>query len=130
MRAPTATLPSQWTTTTGSTTAGSAAIRPLPSASFRVEYDERVVVHVAGELDAQSGTDLTALLDDAFGRRPTAVVADLTDLTFVDSVGLSILVTAHHRGGAEGIPFEVHNVAPACLRVFEITQLDDVLDLR
>ncbi len=109
--------------------AGFGTDAPTPSASFRVDSGERLVIHVAGELDAQSGADLTTLLDDAFGRRPATVVADMTELTFVDSVGLSVLVTAHHRGQTEGIPFEVHNVGPACRRVFEITQLDEVLDL-
>jgi anti-sigma B factor antagonist len=108
---------------------GLDAAPPTAPATFRVEGDERVVIHVAGELDAQSGTDLTALIDDAFRRRPHAVVVDLTDVTFVDSVGLSVLVTSHNRGQDDAIGFEVHNVTPACLRVFEITQLVDVLDI-
>jgi anti-sigma B factor antagonist len=99
-------------------------------ASFRTERDRHVVIHVGGELDAQSGTELTTLLTEAFRHEPEAVVVDLTELDFVDSVGLSVLVSAHHRGRAEGIPFEVHNVSPSCMRVFEITQLVDVLDLR
>ena len=59
-----------------------------------------------------------------------AVVVDLTDLSFIDSVGLSVLVSAHQRGEADGIPLEIHSVPPACRRVFEITRLDEVLDLR
>jgi anti-sigma B factor antagonist len=99
-------------------------------ATFRVEAGAGVVIHVAGELDALGGPPLGALLDDAWSARPDRVVVDLTGLVFIDSVGLSTLVTAHNRGAAEGIPFEVHNIPPSCLRVFEITQLVDILDLR
>jgi anti-anti-sigma factor len=97
---------------------------------FRVDDGEPLVVHVAGELDAESGDRLTDLLSDAFASKPATVAIDLTDLEFIDSVGLSVLVSAHQRGQAEGIPLQVHSVPPACLRVFEITRLDEVLDLR
>ena len=101
-----------------------------PAASFRTEAGDRVVVHAAGELDADSGAQLGTILADAFDSGPDAVVLDLTDLSFIDSVGLSVLVSAHQRGAADGIPLEIHSVPPACRRVFEITRLDEVLDLR
>ncbi len=101
-----------------------------PAASFRTEPGDRLVVHASGELDAESGSQLRTILSDAFAARPEAVVVDLTDLSFIDSVGLSVLVSAHQRGEADGIPLEIHSVPPACRRVFEITRLDEVLDLR
>jgi len=101
-----------------------------PSARFRTEADGEVVVHVAGELDAQSGAQLRTLLSDAFEAKPAAVAVDFGELTFVDSVGLSLLVAAHQRGEAEGIPFHIRSLPDSCRRVFEITRLDQVLDLR
>lgn len=101
-----------------------------PAASFRTEAGDRTVVHASGEIDADSGAQLRTILDGAFDARPDAVLLDLTDLTFIDSVGLSVLVGAHQRGVADGIPLEIHSVPAACRRVFEITRLDEVLDLR
>jgi anti-sigma B factor antagonist len=86
-------------------------------------------VRVAGELDALSGSKLRALLAQAFDDHPSAVVVDLGEVSFIDSVGLSILVTAHNRGEAQSIPFTVRSASPACQRVFEITRLVDVLRL-
>jgi anti-sigma B factor antagonist len=101
-----------------------------PAASFRIETGDRFVVHASGELDAESGSQLRTILSEAFASRPEAVVVDLAGLLFIDSVGLSVLVSAHQRGDADGIPLEVHSVPPSCRRVFEITRLDEVLDLR
>ncbi len=99
-------------------------------AAFRTETDGEVVIHVEGELDAQSGAHLRTLLTRAFEGSPTAVVVELAELDFIDSVGLSVLVAAHNRGEAEGIPFQLLDVSPPCRRVFEITRLVDVFDLR
>jgi anti-sigma B factor antagonist len=101
-----------------------------PTASFRTEAGDRLVVHASGELDAESGSQLRSILSDAFASRPEAVVVDLAALRFIDSVGLSVLVSAHQRGEADGIPLEIHSVPQSCRRVFEITRLDEVLDLR
>jgi anti-anti-sigma factor len=103
--------------------------RPHDIARFDVEPGAETVVRVAGELDALSGSKLRALLAQAFDDHPSAVVVDLAEVSFIDSVGLSILVTAHNRGEAQSIPFTVRSASPACQRVFEITQLVDVLRL-
>ncbi len=88
------------------------------------------MVPVEGDLDAQNSDQLRQELFDAFDRSPTSVAVDLRRLDFIDSVGLRVLVGAHNRGVADGIPFVVLNPSPACLRVLEITRLVDILDLR
>lgn len=110
-------------------------VSPAPGATpsggaFRVEHGAQVVVHVSGELDALTGTELGTLLSEAFGSSARSVAVDLRELAFIDSVGLSVMVTAHNLGATDGVPFEVHNVPPSCMRVLEITRLVDVLDLR
>jgi stage II sporulation protein AA (anti-sigma F factor antagonist) len=88
-----------------------------------------VVIGVTGELDAQSGAQLRTLLAQAFDRGPDEVVVDLREVSFIDSVGLSVLVTAHNRGESQGVPFSVRSPSAPCRRVFEITRLVDVLHL-
>jgi anti-sigma B factor antagonist len=124
------------TTADSSTSNGDRPDSDLPDshrlhdiARFEVEPGTETVVRVAGELDALSGSKLRALLAQAFDDHPSAVVVDLGEVSFIDSVGLSILVTAHNRGEAQSIPFTVRSASPACQRVFEITRLVDVLRL-
>jgi anti-sigma B factor antagonist len=91
---------------------------------------DAVVIAVRGELDAASGVPLRTVLAEALEPLPARLVLDLADLTFIDSVGLSVIVAAHNRCSAAGIPFELHHVSEACRRVLEITRLTDVLALR
>jgi anti-sigma B factor antagonist len=91
---------------------------------------DRSIIEVAGELDASSGARLRTLVSEVLESSPPTVVLDLSGLTFVDSVGLSVIVAAHNRCEASGVALELHDVSPACRRVLEITRLTDVLVLR
>lgn len=99
------------------------------AARFDVESGPATVILVEGELDAQTGSELRTLLARAFDERPDTVVVDLGGVDFIDSVGLSVLVTAHNRGESQGTVFSVRSASPACMRVFEITRLVDVLHI-
>jgi anti-sigma B factor antagonist len=61
------------------------------------------VLHLSGELDADTATKLHATLADLLERPVPRIVVDLTDLKFCDSVGLSAFITCKQvitaRGG-------------------------------
>jgi anti-anti-sigma factor len=61
------------------------------------------VLHLRGELDADTANQLHATLADLLERPVPRIVVDLTDLKFCDSVGLSAFVTCKQvitaRGG-------------------------------
>lgn len=62
-----------------------------------------VVLHLSGELDADSAGKLHTRLADLLARPVPRIVVDLSDLKFCDSVGLSAFVTSKQvitaRGG-------------------------------
>src|SRR3954464_14442527 len=60
---------------------------------------------------------------------PSALVIDLTALEFMDSSGLRALVAADDRARRAGRRLAIVPGPPAVRRVFEITQLDQRLDL-
>lgn len=94
--------------------------------------DAAVVMRVAGELDSLTvpavDTQLTAVEADLIA--PAALVLDLSDLTFMSSAGLTLLV-AHHEWCAErGSRLRVvTGNNRSVLRPIRITGLDTVLDL-
>jgi anti-sigma B factor antagonist len=94
--------------------------------------DAAVVVRVAGELDSLTGPavdrQLTAVEVELVA--PATVVLDLSDLTFMSSAGLALLV-AHHEWCAEhGSRLRVvTGNNRSVLRPVRITGLDTVLDL-
>ena len=60
-----------------------------------------VVVMLRGELDIANAADLGAVLSEAVARNPH-VIADLSDLTFIDCASLGVLVRARTRAREAG----------------------------
>jgi anti-sigma B factor antagonist len=85
------------------------------------------VVTVAGELDVATAPALREELDRISAEGATDAVVDLLAVSFVDSVGLGILVDASKRmkarGGALRIVCDDRRIA----RIIEVTGLDRVL---
>lgn len=93
------------------------------------ERDDDVVVRPSGELDLQTAPELRDLLLAVRREHTSEVHLDLAEVSFIDSVGLSMVVSAHQRLSAEGVHLVV--AVPSRLeRLFEISGLDQLLELR
>lgn len=98
----------------------------------REPHEGAFVVRVSGQVDSSTAPDFGEQLAVAFaeavgGRVP--IVVDLTEVDFLASVGLSLLVQYHLLGNRQGTPLRV--VAPARnpLRALRATMLDQTLQL-
>jgi anti-sigma B factor antagonist len=87
------------------------------------------VIHVKGEIHVSTAPEFAARLDDAIKQEAVAVVLDLTEVEFIDSTGLTVLLNGLRsvtlRGGR--LALAVSN--PTVLRLFEITRLDSTFDI-
>lgn len=88
------------------------------------------VIHVTGEVDLATAPTLDEALNDLENEgRP--LIVDLSDVSFLDSSGLSVLVKARQRlekpDGANGLRLVV--TRPVIRRVFEVTGLAEVFVL-
>lgn len=103
-----------------------AAVADETPDAFRVSISrpdtDRCVLTVAGELDIATAPQLLAAVRDVIAEAPDLLVMDLDEVTFLDSTGLGVLISAHRRGGR--LVLVCHN--RACLRVLEITALSRV----
>ena len=104
-----------------------------PTPEFRVavvHVDGGTTLHIAGELDlataSQLGTRLEAVVDASIGD----VTIDLSQVTFVDSTGLKMLVSTQRRLRAEDRRLTVRNPCGTLLRVFEVSGLGDALNVQ
>jgi anti-anti-sigma factor len=74
-----------------------------------------------GELDLATSGQVELVLDVAAATRARTIVLDLSELEFIDSSGLKVILAAHQRLGRRLIllrgPHRVH-------RLFELTGLD------
>ncbi len=84
------------------------------------------VVQLGGDVDLACAEELTAALEPLLqpGADPT-VVFDLAEVTFLDSSGLAVLVTA---AGA-GKQVVLRNASAVVARIIAVTGLDQVLTL-
>lgn len=87
------------------------------------------VIELTGEFDLAGVHKFELALGKVEAESPSVVLVDLSGLDFMDSSGLRALVMADQRAKQAGRRFAIVPGPPAVRRVFEITQLDDRLDL-
>jgi anti-sigma B factor antagonist len=104
------------------------------SARFAGTIEEQpgaVVLTLVGELDMTTAVAARNAADHARFRARKAgaplLVFDLTQVTFLASIGLSILVVQHRRAEADGIPLRVVVASRRVSRPIELTALDTII---
>ncbi len=99
---------------------------------FEVREERRdgvPVVRVRGEVDVATAPALRESLDGAVDGGPGTVVVDLSEVTFIDSTGLGVLIGARKRCVDSGRAFRVVVADPRILKVFQITGLDELFTI-
>lgn len=93
------------------------------------ERDGRSIVSASGELDVHTAPLLEAETEPLSRSPGGALVIDLTGVSFVDSTGLGVLVTALKRTREAGGTLDVVVATPRVLKVLALTGLDVVIPL-
>lgn len=83
---------------------------------------ETLVLALAGDLDIASAPALKRHLDDAATTGSGRVVVDLSEVEFLDSTGLRVLLTARQRLHERGQELRLRPGPPVVQRLFELTQ--------
>jgi anti-sigma B factor antagonist len=101
----------------------------LPLAVERVSRDDVEFVSVEGEIDVGTASRLLAVLNESVVEARRCVVIDLSAVGFMDSTGLALLINAHRRLSRRRKGFAVVCPPGPLLRVFEITDMVDTLQV-
>ena len=88
----------------------------------RPEYELRLL----GELDMSTAPQLREELLRVISDGARMVTVDLSELAFVDSTGLSVLITGLKRLRQQGGEMALRSPTPGTRRVLEITGLTEV----
>ncbi|WP_406277983.1 STAS domain-containing protein [Nocardia sp. NBC_00881] len=88
--------------------------------------DDVVIVTVHGEIDMASAPHLQSALEEVMRETPPTVVVDMSNVGFLGSAGLSVLLAASAATGSGGL-----RVVPsvAARRPIEVTALDRLLTI-
>ena len=90
---------------------------------------DKTVVTAAGELDVHTAPSLQSAVDPVSQRAGAALVVDLSQVGFIDSTGLGVLVATLKHVRQVGGSLDVVVTAPRVLKVFALTGLDVVIPL-
>jgi anti-anti-sigma factor len=82
------------------------------------------VIALSGELDLQSVQGLNEALTLALRDEKTSIVADLSGVTFMDSMGLGALVSAYRRARGR---LRLIDAQPIVVNLFAAVGLADML---
>lgn len=97
--------------------------------STSVQHSDGIaVLSVGGVVDLATAATLEEVVAGLVDERPTALVIDLSEVTFLASVGLQILVATHEKVSGSG-RFAVVASGPVTARPIQLTRLNDVFGL-
>jgi anti-sigma B factor antagonist len=87
------------------------------------------VVQLAGRLDASQAPAVASVIERLSSARPAMLVANLGDVSFLDSMGLSVLVRGMKRCREHGGDLRVCCLKPPVRMIFELTRLDKAFEI-
>lgn len=91
-----------------------------------VEHRDDITLLTVGEVvDLATAPALEEAIDGLLAEEPKALIVDLSDVTFLASVGLRLLVSTHEKVSRSG-QFAVVASGPITSRPIQLTRLDEV----
>ncbi|WP_333777570.1 STAS domain-containing protein [Streptomyces sp. IBSBF 3136] len=87
------------------------------------------VLTLAGEIDHHTGDALRRALDASDTPRPR-IVADMHQVTFMDSSGINIFITAHQDLSEAGGWLRLAAIGESVARTISLVGIDTVIDCR
>ncbi len=92
------------------------------------QVDGVLVVAASGAVDMLSAPALQEMMTAAARRRPTGLILDMTEVEFLGSAGMQVLMTTRRQLGAEA-RFAVVADGPATSRPLKITGISDYIEM-
>ncbi|MDX1632940.1 MAG: STAS domain-containing protein [Thermoanaerobaculia bacterium] len=91
-----------------------------------VEHSEVGILLLDGEVDSRSAGDLEEALLEQLRQDRTSVLLDCSDLDFISSAGLRVLVMVGKRLAAERGRLALARMAPAVREVFDVAGMSQL----
>jgi anti-sigma B factor antagonist len=97
--------------------------------STALSEDGIVVIEVEGEVDAHTASDLDRALNDLLAQGHSRLVLEASGVDFISSAGLRAVTFAQRQAQRQGGEVRVCGLRDHVRRVFEMTGLDEFLQL-
>ena len=91
-------------------------------------YNKILYVMLSGELDEHTAKFTSLSLDTLFDRENyTQVIIDLSEMTFMDSTGIGVLIGRYKRLKQRNISIFITNPSYHAEKIFKLTGLYDIM---
>ncbi len=91
-------------------------------------HNNCLYVLLCGELDEHSASYTRITLDEIFDKPNfEKIIIDLSELTFMDSTGIGVLIGRYKRMREKEIPIYIANPSSHAEKIFKMTGLYDIM---
>ena len=91
-------------------------------------YNNILYIMISGELDEHSAKYTTETLDNILAQKKySQVIMDLSEMNFMDSTGIGVLIGRYKRLKDKGIGIFITNPSSHAERIFKLTGLYDIM---
>ena len=98
-----------------------------PRFGLRIPRARVVVLDLSGDLRGDAREDLETAYADAATREPQSVVLNLTDVEYMDSTGIALLVGLLARTRRDGRELSAYGLSDHYREIFAITRLSEFI---
>lgn len=99
---------------------------PITFEIVRERDEELPTLKLSGEMDLRAATDLREALLKALSDGGGSVLLDLSELSFIDSTIISVLIMARKRADSSSGEVRLRNVPGRIQRILAITGIDSL----
>ena len=90
--------------------------------------EKELTLSVKGRIDTITSKDLDKEINDEIGNFESLIL-DFTDLEFISSAGLRVLIATQKKLKSENIPFVIKNVDDSVKEIFRMSGFDKILKI-
>lgn len=94
------------------------------------EYDgNELTISVEGRIDTITSQDLEREIASEMGNF-NSLVMDFTDLTYISSAGLRLMIVTQKKLKPENIPFVIKNINDTVGEIFRMSGFNKILEIK
>lgn len=98
----------------------------MPKKPERSAEEPSNIIRLDGEIDLHVSPRVADQLSTVINRKPSRLVVDLSDVSYLDSSGLAVLIEAMQKVEKYGGKFALVGIQETVRSIFEIARLDQV----
>ena len=93
------------------------------------QKEQNVIIALTGEIDMKCSGKIKDKFAEIFLQKPNSIIVDLTEVGFMDSSGLAVLVGALKQSRNSDCKLKIANLTEDIRAIFEICRLETIFQI-